>query len=188
MINEEGSMDAAVSLDFFYNILPKNLWYNFEKAEQWLIDNDIISGVKSTGTEWHNAKANIMAYRIPTQAVSSIHAIRIVAVLPDVRDTVVLPKEFTAITGSDFDIDKLYMSMKNYDVVGDTVLEDTMGDYEYEHLFNLGESDIIGGFPIRKAMRQKKEYIATDKFDKDKNPEGYYQNQLMDLYLMLLKQ
>lgn len=188
MINEEGSMDAAVSLDFFYNILPKNLWYNFEKAEQWLIDNDIISGVKSTGTEWHNAKANIMAYRIPTQAVSSIHAIRIVAVLPDVRDTVVLPKEFTAITGSDFDIDKLYMSMKNYDVVGDTVLEDTMGDYEYEHLFNLGESDIIGGFPIRKAMRQKKEYIATDKFDKGKNPEGYYQNQLMDLYLMLLKQ
>lgn len=188
MVNEEGSMDAAVSLDFFYNILPKNLWHNFEKAQQWLIDNNIISGVKSMGTEWHNAKANIIAYRIPTQAVSSVHAIRIVAVLPDVRDTVVLPQEFTAITGSDFDIDKLYMSMKNYNVVGDVQSQDTIGEYQYNKLFNFGDPDIIGGFPVSFAMRQKKEYVATDKFDKENNPEGFYQNQLMDLYLTLLKQ
>jgi hypothetical protein len=36
-------------------------------------------------------------------------------------------------------------------------------------------------------MRQKKEYVATDRFDKETNPEGFYQNQLMDLYLTLLK-
>jgi len=66
MINEEGSMDAVVSIDFFYNIIPQSIRYNFDAAKQWLIDNDIISGVKSFDTEWNNAKANIVAYRIPT--------------------------------------------------------------------------------------------------------------------------
>ena len=58
-----------------------------------------------------------MSYRIPTQATSSIGALRFVDVLPIVRDTIVLPKEFTAQTGSDFDIDKLYMSTLFYELV-----------------------------------------------------------------------
>jgi hypothetical protein len=60
------------------------------------------------------AKASIVAYRIPTQAESSIHALRCVDVIPVVRDTVILPEEFTKITGSDFDIDKLGLSTFNY--------------------------------------------------------------------------
>lgn len=43
----------------------------------------------------------MIAYRIPTQAISSIHALRCVDVIPTVRDTVILPAEITAITGSD---------------------------------------------------------------------------------------
>lgn len=163
MINEEGSMDAVVSIDFFYNIIPQSLRYNFDAAKQWLIDNGIISGVKSFGTEWSNAKANIVAYRIPTQAVSSIHALRVVDVLPVLRDTIVLPKEFTKITGSDFDIDKLYCSMVQYNVTK-TKLSPTV---TYE------KSETI--------------YDATRHFDKETNPEQYYQNQLMEMYLALLK-
>lgn len=127
MINEEGSMDCVLSLDYFSHILPKvqsdeyeldeNGDYiyvkgkdgqykkdkygnyipkhkmremSFNEARQWLLDNGIIGG-----------KANIIAYRIPTQAESSIHALRCVDVLPVVRDTVILPEEFTKITGSD---------------------------------------------------------------------------------------
>jgi hypothetical protein len=150
MINEEGSMDAVVSLDFFYNILPSHLKYDFDKAKQWLIDNNIISGVKSFDTEWHNATANIVAYRIPTQAVSSIHALRIVDVIPIVRDTIVLPEEFTKITGSDFDIDKLYCSMIQYNVTR-TVLK---GNVTYE--------------------KSSVEYDATSHFNKDENPEQYW--------------
>lgn len=127
MINEEGSMDCVLSLDYFSHILPKvqsdeyeldeNEDYiyvkgkdgqykkdkygnyipkrkmremSFNEARQWLLDNGIIGG-----------KANIIAYRIPTQAESSIHALRCVDVLPVVRDTVILPEEFTKITGSD---------------------------------------------------------------------------------------
>ena len=43
----------------------------------------------------------MVGYRIPTQAESSVHALRVVDVLPVVRDTIVLPKDFTKITGSD---------------------------------------------------------------------------------------
>ena len=103
MINEEGSMDAVVSIDYFMDIIPKEYQYNFKRAKQWLIDNDIISGVKTGEIMWSNAEANTMSYRIPTQAASSISALRFADVLPIVRDTIVLPKEFTAQTGSDFD-------------------------------------------------------------------------------------
>lgn len=115
--NENGSMDCVLSIDFFEHVLPPNL--SFEEARQWLIDNKIISGTMSDGT-WSDADASIIGYRIPTQAQSSIHALRVVDVLPVVRDTVVLPAEFTKITGSDFDIDKLFLSTiyyKKHDVV-----------------------------------------------------------------------
>ena len=116
MINEEGSMDAVVSIDYFYNVIPKQIRYNFKKSKQWLIDHDFISGVK-TGTDvWHNATAQTVASRIPTQAQSSIHALRFVDVLPITRATIVLPMEFVPITGSDFDIDKLYMVSLSYKV------------------------------------------------------------------------
>ena len=62
-------------------------------------DGENIAGF--TRVSWHNAEANIVGYRIPTQAISSIHALRCVDVLPVVRDTIVLPSEITAITGSD---------------------------------------------------------------------------------------
>lgn len=124
MVNAEGSMDCVLSIDFFNHILPKtwtgeyevdedgNYVYGdkkdeygnpvpkkkmrdmtFDEAREWLIKNGIIGGT-----------SNIVAYRIPTQAESSIHALRCVDVLPVVRDTVILPEEFTKITGSD----KLY--------------------------------------------------------------------------------
>lgn len=139
MINEEGSMDCVLSIDFFNDIIPTdivrddeghivyetddegNFIYrdtkdeegndikqripkrqpkSFAAARQWLIDNHIISGYMSNG-KWSDASANIIGSRIPTQAQSSIHALRCVDVLPVVRDTVVLPKEFTKITGAD---------------------------------------------------------------------------------------
>lgn len=102
MINEEGSMDAVISIDYFQDILPKNLSYN--EARQWLLDHNIIG---------ENATSNTIGYRIPTQAQSSIHALRFADVVPAVKSTVILPTEFTKITGSDFDIDHLYLARYN---------------------------------------------------------------------------
>lgn len=106
-INNDGSMDAVISIDYFEHIIPKGM--SFDQARKWLFDNKII-GNRS------DVKANTIGYRIPTQAQSSIHALRFVDVLPVVKDTIILPREFTKVTGSDFDIDKLYLASSAYDV------------------------------------------------------------------------
>jgi len=77
---------------------------SYNEARQWLLDHNIIG---------ENATSNTIGYRIPTQAQSSIHALRFVDVIPAVKSTVILPTEFTKITGSDFDIDHLYLARYN---------------------------------------------------------------------------
>lgn len=109
MINKEGSMDAVISIDFFDDILPKNL--SFDEKRQWLIDHNIIGD---------GARSNTIGYRIPTQAQSSIHSLRFVDVVSATKSTVILPAEFTKITGSDFDIDHLYLMRYNYNEEGNT--------------------------------------------------------------------
>lgn len=186
MINEEGSMDCVLSIDYFKKLLGDfdiqtkrtfelkdgakiplkdkdgnikvdkdgNTIYktklekrqlSFEEARQWLIDNGIIG---------EKAKANILAYRIPTQAQSSIHALRCVDVIPVVNDTVILPEEFTKITGSDFDIDKLFLSGLNYKTEG------------FENIYGYVEQRLV------------KESELTE--------EHRLQNKIIDMYLALL--
>ena len=94
-IREDGSMDAYISINLFSHIIPNYKNLSFTEARQWLIDNNIIG---------ENAEAAALGYRIPTQGLSSIAGLHIKDVLPSiVGDTIVLPDEFTAQTGSDFD-------------------------------------------------------------------------------------
>lgn len=106
-VNNDGSMDAVISIDYFEHIIPEGM--SFDQARKWLFDNKIIGNIS-------DVKANTIGYRIPTQAQSSIHALRFVDVLPVVKDTIILPREFTKVTGSDFDIDKLYLASLAYNV------------------------------------------------------------------------
>lgn len=102
-INNDGSMDAIISIDYFEHIIPKGM--SFDQARKWLFDNKIIGN----GSD---VKANTIGYRIPTQAQSSIHALRFVDVLPVVKDTIILPREFTKVTGSD----KQYQCSNQYNI------------------------------------------------------------------------
>lgn len=109
---------------------------SFDEVRQYLIDQGVIGP---------NAKANILAYRIPTQAQASTHALRCVDIMPVANDTVMLPAEFTRVTGSDFDIDKLFLTCINYRI----------------------ENGVV-----------------TSSFDKDS--EKYHQNKIVTSYLALL--
>lgn len=118
-INEEGSMDAVVSINLFKHIIPDYKKKTFTEAKQWLLDHNII-GPKAT--------ANTIGYRIPTQSVASISPLRFVDVFPEIMgDTIMLPEDFTKLTGSDFDIDKLYVARLQYDSDGNLVTEGTEG-------------------------------------------------------------
>lgn len=107
--DKDGNIKVDKDGNTIYKTKLEKRQLSFEEARQWLINNGIIG---------EEAKANILAYRIPTQAQSSIHALRCVDVIPVVNDTVILPEEFTKITGSDFDIDKLFLSGLNYKTEG----------------------------------------------------------------------
>lgn len=130
-INNDGSMDAVISIDYFEHIIPKGM--SFDQARKWLFDNKII-GNRS------DVKANTIGYRIPTQAQSSIHALRFVDVLPVVKDTIMLPREFTKVTGSDFDIDKLYLASLAYDVKDGKATRDFPKDTKQYHQNRLLEN------------------------------------------------
>lgn len=130
-INNDGSMDAVISIDYFEHIIPEGM--SFDQARKWLFDNKII-GNRS------DVKANTIGYRIPTQAQSSIHALRFVDVLPVVKDTIILPREFTKVTGSDFDIDKLYLASLAYDVKNGKATRDFPKDTKQYHQNRLLEN------------------------------------------------
>ena len=85
-----------------------------------------------------------VAFRIPTQAMSSVEIIKVKGFLPQsMGDTVVVPSEITAKTNSDFDIDKLNTYLKSVykDEKGDVKLIVYKGSEEatksfYEDVFN----------------------------------------------------
>lgn len=63
----------------------------------------------------YNILNNIIGYRIPNQGLASNDALQVVGILPEgMGDTVVAYTGITTKTGSDFDIDKMYMMMPSY--------------------------------------------------------------------------
>ena len=116
-INDEGSMDAVVSINLLKHIIPNYDKMTFKQARQWLLDHNIIG---------QNAKANSIGYRIPTQSIASISPLRFVDVFPEIMgDVVMLPEDFTKLTGSDFDIDKLYIARYGYDKQGNIITDNS---------------------------------------------------------------
>ena len=62
-------------------------------------------------------RKNLIGYRIPNQGLSSNDALEIIGILPEENgDTIVAYTGITTKTGSDFDIDKMYLMMANYNL------------------------------------------------------------------------
>lgn len=106
-------MDCIISINLLKHIIPDASKKSFSEQRQWLLDHNVIGD---------NANAIAMGYRIPTQGLSSVSGLHVKDVLPsNVGDTIILPDEFTAQTGSDFDIDKLYVARYNFDNDGNII-------------------------------------------------------------------
>jgi len=189
-------MEVLLTMNFFKSVIPSDV-KGYTAQRQWLIDHDIIKGVKSreywemseedaylnqlldnniinlnfsvrllkvleaakvstlgdileqkdkilpllgdkikteledlfnsVNISWDTKRPNIkqiysnpkpfgIGYRIPTQGQSSMFAYTVADVLPQqVGDLIIVPREFTAQTGSDFDVDKLYLANMSYE-------------------------------------------------------------------------
>jgi hypothetical protein len=85
-------------------------WFDSPLSDEELMDyfNNDAEGKKQMAALFG------VAFRIPTQNQNSIDAIKIAKFLPkEFRDSVVIPSALVAKVGSDFDIDKLSMYLKN---------------------------------------------------------------------------
>lgn len=92
-LRNDGSMEIMLSTNFFRHIVPKEFQGSYGQMRKWLQDHNVIGP---------NAKPIGVGYRIPTQGLSSTFSFVVADVIPDrFGDTVVVPDEFTAMTGSD---------------------------------------------------------------------------------------
>lgn len=237
-IRKDNSMDIMLSVRLFRDIIPKEEQTTYKNMRQWLIDNDIIHGIKSDrvrplteeqikfnddldeqftsgilttkalidlennninsiweaianqdklkegtkkeveeylisagykdglNTKKHeqvshagqrsNPKPIGIGYRIPTQGMSSIFAFTVADILPDNNgDNIIVPEEFTKQTGSDFDVDKIFVAMKGYRNGNEVNVEDVSQD----------GFDIAGKYDakeIRNSLIQKYIDVLTD--------------------------
>lgn len=112
---KEGHMQVILSENFFRDILPEELKSaSFYSKRKWLIDNGIIGSRMVDGVEVESKPYGI-GYRIPTQGLSSMFSFQVADIMPTtIGDTIIVPEEFTAMTGSDFDVDKLYLATYTY--------------------------------------------------------------------------
>lgn len=91
----KGHMQVFLSMRFFRHVIPHDMYQrgDYNEMRKWLFDNNIIG---------NNSKPFGAGYRIPTQGPSSIFSYQVADVLQDMSgDTIIVPKEFTAQTGSD---------------------------------------------------------------------------------------
>lgn len=91
--NKDGSIECCISINLLKTIIPDYDKKSFIESKEWLIKHGIIG---------RDTKAGAIGYRIPAQGPSSVAALKIVDVYPEnIGDTITLPDEWTALTGSD---------------------------------------------------------------------------------------
>lgn len=160
--------DSGTQIIFNYRTLEltKGTVYKTQTGEVRTADE---GGVYENVCVWKNATANIVGYRIPTQATSSIHAFRCVDVIPVLNHTVILPKAITAVTGSDFDIDKFFLSTLFYNMTSTDQKE--RNDYKEAKAAYFSRRDELRKIAKSRIAQEKKsgKKITKDQLDAIEN-------------------
>lgn len=167
--NTDGTMDCVISINLLKHIIPDYDKKTFSEAKKWLIDRGIVGP---------NSKALAMGYRIPAQGQASTAALKVIDLYPEqIGDTITLPDEFTSLTGSDFDIDKLFVARYNYDKNGNRIKFETKKDYTNR----LREAGLDDETIVRKVYER-----YNGKTDFEANSKEANENMLLDMYISVI--
>jgi hypothetical protein len=91
--------ECAISISLFKHLIPNYSTQSFKESADYVL----------------NHIPELLVYRIPTQGQSSAMYLKVSRLLPEqVGDTIILPKAVTSLTGSDFDIDKMFVVRHSY--------------------------------------------------------------------------
>ena len=147
-LKDNGSMECMLSINFFRHVVPKEYQTDYTTMREWLLSKNIIGD---------KADPFAIGYRIPTQGLSSTASLVVADVLPAVMgDTIVVPDEFTAMTGSDFDVDKLYLATLNYDENGNIM------QYETDEEGNVLPEDKQSTKALQNMIIQSYQLVVSD--------------------------
>jgi hypothetical protein len=134
-LKDNGSMECMLSINFFRHVVPEEYQTDYTTMREWLLSKNIIGD---------KADPFAIGYRIPTQGLSSTASLVVADVLPAVMgDTIVVPDEFTAMTGSDFDIDKLYIASYWYDKDGNKIEFDETKDTSMHDIYHANNEKAL---------------------------------------------
>lgn len=163
LINNDWSKYEGYTEDIQKEIDRLLTWNNLNKNSKY-------KEVKPIKTQSNPMPIGI-GYRIPTQGMSSMFGFICADVLPEQSgDLIIVPREFTSQTGSDFDVDKLFIAMKSYT---DGVYDD-FTEKERKKII-----DIYNDKTIKNKARAITEFLRTV------NPNAI-QNRLLDDYLDII--
>lgn len=155
-LKKDNSMEVLLSMNFFRSILEGiktdengnitedgkfNLWSNgtYDQQRNYLLSKKLI-GPKASPFG--------IGYRIPTQGMSSMFAFCVADVLARTAgDTIVVPDAFTAQTGSDFDVDKLYLATYSYK----NGVKEQVAPYKFNYDVNITNKDKDGNETTKKV-------------------------------------
>jgi ribA/ribD-fused uncharacterized protein len=156
-------------------------WFDSDLSDDQLMDyfNNTEEGKKQLA-----ALAGV-AFRVPTQKQNSIESFRIAKFLPKgMGDSVVVPSEIVKKVGSDFDIDKLSIYLKNvYVKDGKPKLVPSFAN-KAEAIEKLGEMFDKGEFLSKEQEKQLNRYIdeeliAAEDFMNDESNAAQLMKKLM---------
>lgn len=196
--SDNNTMQMMLSANFFKAVIPKDVWNQGYKAQRdYLIEKNLICGDRED-SESAVVKPFGIGYRIPTQGMSSMFAIQVADILPETTgDLIIVPREFTAQTGSDFDVDKLFLATLSFkDGVEDT-LESTglekvditdkgaMREFIYATRKNKKEEEEL---PDEEKQQEEDDTknTSTDKRSDIEKLKSVLGNQLLSTYITVI--
>jgi len=177
IIEKDGKMSNRAQVLMPFNIIQKIMP---QRKDEDLEDYKARFILNSKGKGDINIDPEIfkglIGYRIPTQAMSSLESIDVVGILPPTMgDTIILYDEIVVKSGSDFDIDKMYMMIPEYNievssaksVIGNMMKSKTFNiDKAKELLKDIGyqPEDMLSGNDWKKVFQELllNEYISRD--------------------------
>lgn len=163
LINNDWSKYEGYTEDIQKEIDRLLTWNNLNKNSKY-------KEVKPIKTQSNPMPIGI-GYRIPTQGMSSMFGFICADVLPEQSgDLIIVPREFTAQTGSDFDIDKLFIAMMSYT---DGVYDDLTKE-QYDKI-----QEIYKDKQIRNKAKEICKVLQTAS-------DGAVQNRLLQNYLDII--
>ena len=137
-------------------IKPDGSMMSYDELFDHKEDGKIVKG--KLPKEVQKAMSEVIGYRIPTEDKYSMLPLKIMGFVPKAAGQVIMmPQEITYLTGSDFDIDKMYIMMKAFRINKDVSKRDKQGRDDVNALLNsyVAKKGQAATFPgIQRVIQQ----------------------------------